>query len=110
MIYRDFKLEHASNSVEDAFAANIVSLLQAGCFFGSLISAPLSDHYGRKLALALAGLAFCVGSAIQVASSGREAVIFVGRVVGGLVCYPRITPRGQHITQMTMHESAILST
>ncbi|KAE8139772.1 hypothetical protein BDV38DRAFT_280690 [Aspergillus pseudotamarii] len=46
---KDFGLEHASKSVEDAFAANIVSLLQAGCF-GALISAPLSDRFGRSLA------------------------------------------------------------
>ncbi|GAB1206358.1 hypothetical protein APSETT445_005043 [Aspergillus pseudonomiae] len=82
---QEFGLEHASKSVEDAFAANIVSLLQAGCFFGSLISAPLSDRFGRKLALALAGLIFCVGTAMQVASLGREAVMFVGRFVCGLV-------------------------
>ncbi|OGM39857.1 putative sugar transporter [Aspergillus bombycis] len=81
---KDFGLEHASKSVEDAFAANIVSLLQAGCFFGSLISAPLSDRLGRKLALALAGLTFCVGTTMQVASLGREAVMFVGRFVCGL--------------------------
>ncbi|GMF73110.1 unnamed protein product [Aspergillus oryzae] len=83
-IYRDFGLEHASKAVEDAFSANIVSLLQAGCFFGSLISAPLSDRFGRKLALGLAGLIFCVGSTLQVATLGREAVMFVGRFVGGL--------------------------
>ncbi|KAB8261836.1 general substrate transporter [Aspergillus pseudonomiae] len=81
---KDFGLEHASKSAEDAFAANIVSLLQAGCFFGSLISAPLSDRFGRKLALALAGLTFCVGTAMQVASLRREAVMFVGRFVCGL--------------------------
>ncbi|KAB8269767.1 general substrate transporter [Aspergillus minisclerotigenes] len=81
---KDFGLEHASKAVEDAFSANIVSLLQAGCFFGSLISAPLSDRFGRKLALGLAGLIFCVGSTMQVATLGREAVMFVGRFVGGL--------------------------
>ncbi|KAE8419692.1 general substrate transporter [Aspergillus pseudocaelatus] len=80
----DFGLEHASRSVEDVFAANIVSLLQAGCFFGSLISAPLSDRFGRKLSLGLAGLIFCVGSTMQVVSLGREDVMFAGRFVSGL--------------------------
>ncbi|KAE8366654.1 general substrate transporter [Aspergillus caelatus] len=81
---KDFGLEHASRSVEDVFAANIVSLLQAGCFFGSLVSAPLSDRFGRKLSLGLAGLIFCVGSTMQVVSLGREDVMFAGRFVSGL--------------------------
>jgi MFS family permease len=45
---KDFGLTHASASAKDAFSANIVSLLQAGCFFGSLAVAPLGDRLGRK--------------------------------------------------------------
>ncbi|KAJ5115380.1 hypothetical protein NUU61_001139 [Penicillium alfredii] len=81
---RDFGLIDASESVKDAFSANIVSLLQAGCFFGSLAAAPVGDKLGRRLALGLGALAFMTGSIMQVASSGIQAVMFVGRVIGGV--------------------------
>lgn len=82
---RDFGLDDMTESQTDAFAANIVSLLQAGCFFGSLAAAPISDRYGRKIVLAVTGLVFCVGSAMQAGSGGSKGLIFAGRVIGGLV-------------------------
>lgn len=81
----DFGLTDADDATLDAFSANIVSLLQAGCFFGSLAVAPLGDKYGRKPALIVAGIVFCIGSLMQTVSSGIVAVMFVGRAVGGLV-------------------------
>lgn len=82
---RDFGLLDASQSTADSFSANIVSLLQAGCFFGSLAVAPLGDKYGRKPALIIAGAAFCIGSLIQTLSYGLIEAMFVGRAIGGLV-------------------------
>lgn len=83
----DFGLAGASEARTDAFSANVVSLLQAGCFFGSLAVAPLGDKYGRKPALMVAGVIFCIGSITQTASQGMIAVMFTGRFVGGLVCH-----------------------
>lgn len=60
-------------------------MLQAGCFFGSLAAAPLGDKLGRKPSLMIAGVAFCIGSLMQTVSYGIESVMFVGRVIGGLV-------------------------
>jgi MFS family permease len=82
---KDFGLTHASASAKDAFSANIVSLLQAGCFFGSLAVAPLGDRLGRKPALMIAGLVFCAGSLMQTVSFGHVAVMYAGRAIGGLV-------------------------
>ncbi|CEJ56450.1 hypothetical protein PMG11_02656 [Penicillium brasilianum] len=81
---RDFGLVGASQSVQDAFSANIVSLLQAGCFFGALAAAPLGDKLGRRIALALGAISFIVGSIMQVASAGNKPLMFVGRVLGGM--------------------------
>lgn len=78
---RDFHLSENT----DAFSANIISLLQAGCFFGSLAAGPLGDKVGRKIALMLAGAVFCIGSLMQTVSHGNVAVMFTGRAVGGLV-------------------------
>lgn len=82
---QDFGLEDATEATADAFSANIVSLLQAGCFFGSLAVGPLGDRLGRKPALIIAGATFCVGSLVQTVSHGIVALMFVGRAIGGLV-------------------------
>lgn len=82
---RDFGLVGAGQSVQNAFAANIVSLLQAGCFFGSLAAAPLGDKLGRRIALAIGAVCFLAGSVMQVASAGSKPVMFVGRLLGGMV-------------------------
>ena len=97
---KDFGLDGASVSVKDAFSANIVSLLQAGCFFGSLIAAPVGDKLGRRLALGLGDIAFIVGSIMQTASAGNKAMMFVGRAIGGVVSIfmafkSHSTPRSQ---------------
>ena len=81
---RDFGLNHKDKSQEDAFAANIVSLLQAGCFFGALLAGPIGDRIGRRWALVIAGIAFSIGSLMQTVSSGLTAPMFAGRFVGGL--------------------------
>jgi MFS family permease len=81
---RDFGLNGASQSTLDAFSANIVSLLQAGCFFGCLIAAPMGDKLGRKISLIITGVVFEAGSVMQVASAGNTAVMFLGRAIGGL--------------------------
>lgn len=85
---RDFGLKGASQSTLDAFSANIVSLLQAGCFFGCLIAAPMGDKFGRKISLIITGLVFEAGSVMQVASHGSTPVMFAGRAIGGLVSLP----------------------
>ncbi|KAJ5553231.1 hypothetical protein N7494_002609 [Penicillium frequentans] len=81
---RDFGLDGASESVQNAFSANIVSLLQAGCFFGALAAAPVGDKLGRRLALAIGAVAFIVGSIMQTVSAGNKDIMFVGRVIGGV--------------------------
>lgn len=82
---RDFGLHGASESTKNAFSANIVSLLQAGCFFGSLGAAPVGDKLGRRTALALGAVVFLAGSVAQTASAGNKALMFFGRVIGGIV-------------------------
>jgi SP family sugar:H+ symporter-like MFS transporter len=66
---------------------NIVSVLQAGCFFGAMSSFYLSDKLGRRYALFLADLIFIVGSIIQTTcalGAGNDlAQLYVGRVIGG---------------------------
>ncbi|KAF2200766.1 general substrate transporter [Delitschia confertaspora ATCC 74209] len=65
---------------------NIVSVLQAGCFFGALSSFYVSDKFGRKFALIFADIIFLLGSLIQTLcaiNTHSLAQLYVGRVIGG---------------------------
>ncbi|EME84253.1 uncharacterized protein MYCFIDRAFT_133500 [Pseudocercospora fijiensis CIRAD86] len=67
-------------------SGNIVSVLQAGCFFGAMSSFYVSDTFGRRSALIIADIIFIVGSIIQTCAgltSNGLAELYVGRVVGG---------------------------
>ncbi|CAE6440618.1 unnamed protein product [Rhizoctonia solani] len=65
-----FQVAFGLDKVEGASLAslkgNIVSVLQAGCFFGATSSLYLPDHIGRKNSLLLATFIFFIGSIIQV--------------------------------------------
>lgn len=62
---------------------NIVSVLQAGCFFGALGAFPLTDKYGRKWLLVAAALLIILGVVIQAASMGHVEALYIGRLVAG---------------------------
>lgn len=62
----------------------MVSLLQAGCIFGSLAAGPFSSHYGRRPSLLLTALFFNLGSALQTGSRGSWAMMLAGRAIGGV--------------------------
>jgi len=63
--------------------SNIVSTLQAGCFFGSLAAYYCADRWGRKPSLLIAATITTLGVIIQVASSGHVSVLYIGRLVAG---------------------------
>jgi MFS family permease len=90
-LHRDFGLVDADEGTKNAFSANVVSLLQAGCFFGALAAGPGADKFGRRIVLIASGAIFIVGSAMQTWSAGSKGLLFAGRAVGGLVsramCY-----------------------
>ncbi|ESZ95807.1 quinate permease [Sclerotinia borealis F-4128] len=65
-------------------ASNVVSLLTAGCFFGSIAAAFCNDRFGRKYSLIGFSVIFLVGAAIQTSASHSLGQIYAGRVVAGL--------------------------
>jgi sugar porter (SP) family MFS transporter len=77
----DFNIT-ASNSA--AVSGNVVSTLQAGCFFGVIGMAFLTDKIGRRLALILCGVVFNVGAVFQTSGKGVIGLFYAGRVVSGL--------------------------
>ncbi|KAG8738412.1 hypothetical protein FRC12_016764 [Ceratobasidium sp. 428] len=69
---------------------NIVSVLQAGCFFGAASSLYLPDRIGRRNSLLLATFIFFIGSIIQSTTLTRGqsqsaglGQLYAGRVIGG---------------------------
>lgn len=86
---KSFQNSFDLNSKSAAYAnlsGNIVSVLQAGCFFGAMASFYLSDKLGRKTALIVADIIFLIGSILQTTSGLNTtslAQLYVGRVIGG---------------------------
>ncbi|KAL2067795.1 hypothetical protein VTL71DRAFT_15891 [Oculimacula yallundae] len=63
--------------------SNIVSTIQGGCFFGSLIAYYIADKWGRRPSLLLAAGVTCLGVTIQCATKGHLDGLYVGRLVAG---------------------------
>jgi len=66
-------------------SANIVSMYQAGSFFGAFAGYPLGYYFGRKWGLVLSTIVFCVGAAIQCAASHKTGlgIMYTGRIIVG---------------------------
>ncbi|KAJ7501737.1 general substrate transporter [Mycena galericulata] len=77
----------AITSKVNAITSNIVSVLQAGAFFGALGSAPISAKIGRKWTLIVFTLIFALGAALTTAANSPTnglALIYSGRVISGV--------------------------
>ncbi|KAJ8694642.1 hypothetical protein PTI98_007300 [Pleurotus ostreatus] len=70
----------------DEVSSNVVSVLQAGAFFGALLSAPVSSKFGRRWTLFAFSVIFVVGAILTTIASGSNglAEIYAGRVISGL--------------------------
>jgi MFS family permease len=66
--------------------ANIVSVYQAGAFFGSLIAYASSYFYGRKKSLAIFSLIFTLGAGLMLGANAHRGLglIYAGRVLAGV--------------------------
>jgi len=70
----------------NTISSNVVSVLQAGAFFGALASAPISAAIGRKWSLLMFISVFAIGAILTTVAGGSNgiALIYAGRVVSGL--------------------------
>lgn len=80
----DYRLGEPGSVGEADLAANIVSVLQAGCFVGAIAAFTLTDKFGRKWCLIWCSWLIMVGVIMQAASSRRVAPVYVGRFISGL--------------------------
>lgn len=87
------EFQFASYSASDLalLKANIVSLYQAGAFFGSLFAYVSSYFLGRKKSLMMFSLIFMVGASLMLGATRERGLglILGGRVLAGLVSFFR---------------------
>ena len=82
---KEFNFAELTKSQLALVEANVVSLYQAGAFFGAL-SAYVSNHFlGRKKSLVIFSLIFLVGAGLTLGATGARGLglIYAGRVLGG---------------------------
>jgi len=81
---RKFGLEGLAPVPLANLQANIVSTMQAGCFFGALAAYYFADRFGRRSSLFGSAVVAAIGTTLQAASSGNLPCLYVGRVTAGL--------------------------
>lgn len=85
-----FGIDKLPKSDQANFNGNIVSVMQAGCIFGVLMTSWASSHFGRKRSLIASGAIYTIGSMIQaVAGLGSSQavalrVLYFSRVFAGI--------------------------
>ncbi|KAL2263811.1 hypothetical protein VTK26DRAFT_4978 [Humicola hyalothermophila] len=82
----EFDFESYSPDDLALLQANIVSVYQAGAFFGSLFAYATSHFLGRRKSLFVFTIVFLLGAGIMLAASAEKglAPILAGRVLAGL--------------------------
>lgn len=85
--FRDeFGLTKMSAKEQTDVAANVVSVFQAGAYFGCLLFYPVGELLGRKIGLIASGFLLTFGAAISLVSNSHTGLgaIYAGRVLTGL--------------------------
>jgi sugar porter (SP) family MFS transporter len=82
----EFQFSSYSESGLALLKANIVSVFQAGAFFGSLLAYVTSYYIGRRRSLLFFSVVFIIGASIMLGATGERGLglIIGGRVLAGL--------------------------
>lgn len=65
-------------------SALAVGLQQLGAFVACFLAWPLTDRVGRRRALMLASVVFCIGAVLQTVNTHSLVAFYIARVVAGL--------------------------
>lgn len=81
----EFGLTHKSTDQRNLISENIVSLYQAGAFFGAFAAYPAGHFLGRKRGLLIASTVFILGAGLMLGANGARGLglIYGGRVLAG---------------------------
>ena len=77
---KDFGLSVLNSTRKAATSANIISVFQAGAFFGAMFGFPLMEKFGRKIALQVSSRSKTGKGKRE--SSKREEELFAREAVG----------------------------
>ncbi|KXG45313.1 Major facilitator superfamily domain, general substrate transporter [Penicillium griseofulvum] len=80
---KTYQLENIDKVAAANLSANIVSTLQAGCFFGAMGASPVAERYGRRMALLGSAVVAVLGILMQTTASGHIEVMYIGRLITG---------------------------
>ncbi|KAI7234960.1 putative quinate [Hortaea werneckii] len=82
----EFGFPQMSDSEADLIKSNIVSVYQAGAFFGALFAYVSAHWLGRKWSLIAWSLLFLLGAGMMLGANASRglALIYAGRVIAGL--------------------------
>ncbi|PSS05327.1 MFS sugar transporter-like protein [Coniella lustricola] len=78
---RDYGYTAADATRVDSLA---VGLQQLGAFIACFLAWPLTDKLGRRKALMISSLVFCIGALLQTINTHSLATFYVARVIAGL--------------------------
>ncbi|ORY76871.1 and other transporter-domain-containing protein [Leucosporidium creatinivorum] len=82
---QSFKTAFGLNSSNSSnTSANLVSLFQAGSFFGAGLQLPMTTRFGRKWSIIISNLIFIVSAIVQTFANGSVGTMMGGRFLGGL--------------------------
>lgn len=82
----EFHFGEWSQDKQNLVKANIVSLYQAGAFFGALFAYPIGFYCGRKWGLLVTAIIFTLGSGLMLGANGSRGlgIMYAGRVLAGV--------------------------
>ncbi|KAJ5768398.1 sugar transporter [Penicillium manginii] len=78
-----FKTSFGLNASDStSLSSNVVSMFQAGAFFGAICGFFFAEYFGRKPVILGSGVIFAIGAAVQLI--GKISALYVGRIFTGL--------------------------
>ncbi|KAJ7114098.1 general substrate transporter [Mycena epipterygia] len=82
----EFGLTTKSTAEFNVISANIVSVYQAGCFFGAFFGYLIGYFLGRKYGIFLSSAIFVLGAGLQCGASSSTGlgILYAGRIIVGL--------------------------
>jgi MFS family permease len=82
----EFNWSSYSTHEQNLISENIVSLYQAGAFFGAFFAYAAGHYLGRKMGLQIFSAIFILGAGLMLGASGSRGLglIYGGRVLAGI--------------------------
>ena len=83
-----------------SYEGALVGIYYAGAFFGAFIQQPISDRWGRRVAMSSGGLIVCIGGAF-CAGSVHIAMLLVFRFITGIGAAMVLTVAPQFMSELS---------